>query len=112
VNSTNEIERRPRRRQRAGRAIGVAAIDRVADRIDLAIDLLTLGQYGLECREADDGAAVAGGTAGCGGSSRGDAPNGLARAWEAPRRPRRPACDRGDWCDWVWTSRHPGRARG
>ena len=34
-----------------GRAFGVTAIDRVADRIDLAIDLMTLGQYGLECRE-------------------------------------------------------------
>ncbi len=45
-----------------GRAFGVTAINRVADRIDLAIDLLTLGQYGLECRE------VPAGTNGCEGS--------------------------------------------
>ena len=38
--------------QRSALEHRVAAIDRVADRIDLAIDLLTLGQYGLECREA------------------------------------------------------------
>ena len=42
------------RRHRTGRAFGVTAINRVADRIDLAIDLLTLGQYGLECREVAD----------------------------------------------------------
>jgi len=108
VKSKNEIERRPGRRL-SGRALGVAAIDQVADRIDLAIDLLTLGQYGLECREAG---VTSSGTAGCGGSGRGDAPRWGARAWEAPRTPRRPACDSGDWCDWTWTSRRPGLARG
>jgi hypothetical protein len=34
--------------------------DRIADRVDLAIDFLTLGQYGLEQRPAD-GAGCEGG---------------------------------------------------
>jgi len=88
--NTTETKQRPRR-QRTGREIGVAAIDRVADRIDLAIDLLTLGQYGLECRERPRT-----GTTGCGGSSRSGARFGLQEAWEAPRTPRRPGCE------WDW----------
>lgn len=28
-------------------------IDRIADRMDLAIDFLTLGEYGLECLEGE-----------------------------------------------------------
>jgi hypothetical protein len=91
VNSKNEIERRPGHRL-TGRAFRVAAIDRVADRIDLAIDLLTLGQYGLECRET--GAA----THGCEGSKlRTRFESGIA--WEAPRASRR----RG--CEWPWPPR-------
>jgi hypothetical protein len=105
VNSKSEIKRRPRRRQRAARSIGVATIDRVADRIELAIDLLTLGQYGLECREATK--PQQGGTAGCGGSSRRDARGwpGLPAAWEVPRTPRRPSCEREDW---PWPSGRTG----
>jgi hypothetical protein len=103
VNSTNEIERRPRRRQRTGRAIGVAAINRVADRIDLAIDLLTLGQYGLECRE-DAGAG------GCEGSKRRTRQESRV-AWEAPRASRRPGCDRGGAGDWAWPPRRAARPR-
>lgn len=94
MNSTNEIHERPGRRNRTGRAIGVAAIDRVADRIDLAIDLLTLGQYGLECREQPRTGAT-----GCGGSSHDEAQSRLQEAWEAPRTPRRPDCD------WEWPAR-------
>ncbi len=58
-----------------------AAITRIADRIDLAIDLLTLGQYGLE--------RVPVGTAGseeCGRANPAD--------WEAPRPAGRRACER------------------
>ena len=40
VNSSNEIKRSNRR---AG-----LVLNRIADRIDLAIDVMTLGQYGLE----------------------------------------------------------------
>jgi hypothetical protein len=101
VSSTNEIERRPRRRQRTGRAIGVAAINRVADRIDLAIDLLTLGQYGLECHE-DAGAN------GCEGSKRRTRQESRV-AWEAPRVPRRPGCRRVGSDAWAWP---PRRATG
>ena len=75
MNSKTEMKRRPRRADRAGE-LRVAAINRVADRIDLAIDLLTLGQYGLECHEA------AAGTNGCEGSKR-----GLARSHVSLGRP-------------------------
>ena len=76
----------------------VAAINRVADRIDLAIDLLTLGQYGLECREA-----AGAGPNGCEGSKRW-ARNGSRDAWEAPRKSRRPACSPvAD--EWAWPRR-------
>lgn len=94
MNETTETRRRPRRTAGSGRGIGVAAINRVADRIDLAIDLLTLGQYGLECRELPRT-----GTTGCEGSSRKGARIGLPEAWEAPRTPRRPGCE------WEWPAR-------
>ncbi len=92
------MNQRPRR-QWTGLEIGVAAIDRVADRSDLAIDLLTLGQYGRECRERPRTGAT-----GCGGSSRSGARTGLQEAWEAPRTPRRPGCE------WDWPARR-GAAR-
>ncbi|KAA0270326.1 MAG: hypothetical protein EDQ89_10555 [Acidobacteria bacterium] len=104
MTSTKQIERRPRRRQRTGREIGVAAIDRVADRIDLAIDLLTLGQYGLE-RRGDAGAG------GCEGSEHRTRP-GSRVAWEAPRASRRPDCDRDGPADWAWPPRRAGRTPG
>ncbi|MCB0877107.1 MAG: hypothetical protein R2718_11645 [Solirubrobacterales bacterium] len=99
MTSKNET-RRPRRAGRTGRALGVAAIDRVADRIDLAIDLLTLGQYGLECREVPAGAN------GCEGSKRRTRKESRA-AWEAPRTSRRPDCE------WQWPRRpaSSGRSR-
>lgn len=43
-------------------------IDRIADRVDLAIDFLTLGQYGLESVEAHGTASAR--DAGCEGGSR------------------------------------------
>ena len=98
MNSKTQMKRRPRRADRAGE-LRVAAINRVADRIDLAIDLLTLGQYGLECRERPRTGAT-----GCGGSSRSGARTGLQEAWEAPRTPRRPGCE------WDWPARR-GAAR-
>ena len=79
-----------------GRAYGVAAINRVADRIDLAIDLLTLGQYGLECSERDT--PLGAGPAGCEGSKRRTRPESRD-AWEAPRQSRRPGCE------WPWPAR-------
>ena len=60
------------------------AIDRIADRIDLAIDLMTLGQYGLERVPAGAGDR-------CG--SRGT-------DWEASRSRRR-----GTECEWDFPSR-------
>ena len=100
MNATREIKNRPRRGDRTARALGVAAIDRVADRIDLAIDLLTLGQYGLECRE------VPAGTNGCEGSKRRTRKESRS-AWEAPRTSRRPGCE------WQWPQRPApsGRSR-
>lgn len=100
MNETREIKNRPRRGDRTARALGVAAIDRVADRIDLAIDLLTLGQYGLECRE------VPAGTNGCEGSKRRTRKESRS-AWEAPRTSRRPGCE------WQWPQRPApsGRSR-
>ena len=100
MNDTREIKNRPRRGDRTARALGVAAIDRVADRIDLAIDLLTLGQYGLECRE------VPAGTNGCEGSKRRTRKESRS-AWEAPRTSRRPGCE------WQWPQRPApsGRSR-
>ena len=91
MSSKTQTQRRPRRAERAGE-LRVAAINRVADRIDLAIDLLTLGQYGLECRE------VAAGTNGCEGSKR-RARKESGVAWEAPRTSRRPGCE------WQWPQR-------
>jgi hypothetical protein len=100
MKDTREIKNRPRRGDRTARALGVAAIDRVADRIDLAIDLLTLGQYGLECRE------VPAGTNGCEGSKRRTRKESRS-AWEAPRTSRRPGCE------WQWPQRpaSSGRSR-
>ena len=88
-----------RRLRHPRRAFGVTAINRVADRIDLAIDLLTLGQYGLECRELQDVE-----TAGCEGSKRW-ARHESRDAWEAPRQSRRPGCE------WQWPSRPAPSAR-
>jgi len=62
-----------------------AAINRIADRIDLALDLLTLGQYGLEQVPA-------------GGACREG--SGLRADWEALPRTRQ----RGG-CEWPWPSR-------
>jgi len=89
MNRSNITSRRTRR----SGELRIAAINRVADRIDLAIDLLTLGQYGLECREVGDA-----GLNDCEGSRR----RGLERsrdAWEAPRESRRPGCE------WQWPQR-------
>jgi len=59
-------------------------IHRVADATDLTIDLMTLGQYGLEQVTTD-----AAGSEECGDAQR--------ITWEAPRpRRRRSACE-GDW---------------
>lgn len=100
MTETRETKNRPRRGDLTARALGVAAIDRVADRIDLAIDLLTLGQYGLECRE------VPAGTNGCEGSKRRTRKESRS-AWEAPRTSRRPGCE------WQWPQRPApsGRSR-
>jgi len=67
-------------------------IDRIADRIDLTIDLMTLGQYGLERVPADDAGERC-------GSRRGT-------DWEASRTAtrRRGAAD----CEWDF----PTRCRG
>jgi hypothetical protein len=81
------------KRARRSGELRVAAINRVADRIDLAIDLLTLGQYGLECREAMNAEPN-----GCEGSKR-PARNGSSDAWEASCTPRRPGCE------WQWPQR-------
>jgi hypothetical protein len=43
-------------------------MDRIADRVDLAIDFLTLGQYGLESVESTPKASAR--DAGCEGGSR------------------------------------------
>ena len=40
-------------------------IDRIADQVDLAIDFLTLGQYGLEQTSARDAGCEGGGRCGC-----------------------------------------------
>ena len=80
------------------RAFGVTAINRVADRIDLAIDLLTLGQYGLECREVADRAERLRG-------EQAPDPHGSRTAWEAPRTSRRPGCE------WPWPQRPAPRGR-
>ena len=97
MNSKTQMKRRPRRADRAGE-LRVAAINRVADRIDLAIDLLTLGQYGLECHEA------AAGTNGCEGSKRWARQESRV-AWEAPRTSRRPGCE------WQWPQRPASSGR-
>ena len=89
----NEAAQTQRRLRHPGRAFGVTAINRVADRIDLAIDLLTLGQYGLECHEAG-GTAMAD----CEGSKR-RTRSESRDAWEAPRQSRRPGCE------WQWPAR-------
>jgi len=96
----NEATETHRRHRPPRRPFGVAAINRVADRIDLAIDLLTLGQYGLECREA------AAGTNGCEGSKRWTRHESRI-AWEAPRTSRRAGCE------WQWPQRpaSSGRSR-
>ena len=56
-------------------------MNRIADRLDLAIDALTLGQYGLEQVAAAD-------AAGCEGIGR-------KAGWENPRHParRRGSCE-------------------
>ena len=84
--------------QTSSRELRVAAINRVADRIDLAIDLLTLGQYGLECREVAHA-----GLNGCEGSKRW-ARSGSRDAWEAPRKSRRPDCSPAA-DEWAWPRR-------
>ena len=56
-----------------------ALSDRVTDRIDLVIDLMTLGEYGLERVPSDDAGA------------RECSP--LRADWEAPRARRRRGCD-------------------
>lgn len=64
-------------------------IDRIADRVDLAIDFLTLGQYGLEEAPADAAGCEGGG---CHGGSRREAlPPARRRGCEAlaPALPRR-----------------------
>lgn len=62
-------------------------MDRIADRVDLAIDFLTLGQYGLECLEpvsrvtetsARDAGCEGGGHSGC----REALPPARRRGWE------------------------------
>lgn len=99
MTETRETKNRPRRGDLTARALGVAAIDRVADRIDLAIDLLTLGQYGLEPRQGA-------GANGCEGSKRRTRKESRS-AWEAPRTSRRPGCE------WQWPQRPApsGRSR-
>ena len=96
MNSKTQTHRRHRPHIHPGRAFGVTAINRVADRIDLAIDLLTLGQYGLECREVPPGPRTGEWLRGEQGS---DPPNGSRTAWEAPRTSRRPGCE------WPWPQR-------
>lgn len=59
-------------------------INRIADRIDLAIDLLTLGQYGLEQVPAD-----------CDGSRRAPGRDAMrSRSAQSRGRARRVACER------------------
>lgn len=63
-------------------------INRIADRIDLAIDLLTLGQYGLE-------QTTPVGAAGCGGSGHpADWEDSRSHARQPAGRARRFACAR------------------
>ena len=57
-------------------------IDRIADRVDLAVDLLTLGQYGLQW---DESSSVP--EAGCEGGAR------YRGRREAPPPARGPGCD-------------------
>lgn len=82
--------------------------DRVTDRVDLVIDLLTLGQYGLERVPGDDAGER------CGPLARADweaSRPATSRASARPSSPRtltRPQRQRGD-CDWrsdapSWTS--------
>lgn len=63
-------------------------MDRIADRVDLAIDAVTLGQYGLEQVAAAD-------APGCEGIDR-------TAGWETPQRsPRlRGGCDAQYTWDW------------
>ena len=63
-------------------------MNRFADRVDLAIDALTLGQYGLEQVAAAD-------AAGCEGTGR-------RAGWENPQRPaRRRGCAEPQFT-WDW----------
>lgn len=72
-------------------------MNRIADRIDLAIDVLTLGQYGLEQEAPTDVAC-------CGRI-------GHRAGWEtcspAPRRRERGACEKPVASGWDWPSRCP-----
>ncbi len=63
-------------------------MNRIADRIDLAIDVLTLGQYGLEKRPAYD-------VADCEGIGRLTGWETFpVRSRQSPGRARRVACER------------------
>ena len=72
-------------------------MNRIADRIDLAIDVLTLGQYGLE-QEAQTDVACCGGI-------------GHRAGWEtcspSPRRRQRGAREAQAAGGWDWPSRCP-----
>lgn len=75
-------------------AVSIRVLDRLADRIDLAIDLLTLGQYGLER------------SAGEGGCERRPGREGTRRREAHTRLAHRAACE------WEWPSRAPCAAGG
>ena len=64
-------------------------MNRIADRVDLAIDAVTLGQYGLEQVATAD-------AAGCEGIGR-------KAGWENPQRPvrRRGSCESAQ-ISWDW----------
>jgi hypothetical protein len=63
-------------------------MNRIADRVDLAIDALTLGQYGLEQVAAADGTSCEG--------------TGRKTGWENPARStrRRGSCEPQPSWDW------------
>ena len=85
VNSSNQTKRRSRR---AGHVL-----NRIADRIDLAIDVMTLGQYGLEQVTSAD-------ADGCEGTGQ-----TVRRAgWETRSQPsrRRGACAAPASISWDW----------
>ncbi len=85
VNSSNETKRRS---HRAG-----LVLNRIADRIDLAIDVMTLGQYGLEQVPS----AGAEGCEGIGQTKR-------RAGWEPRSQPsrHRGACEAPASISWDW----------